>query len=93
MQESRRSRITEEEIRYLESLDQYKRRDVLCNALDVSIKDEEEAVPTYEDLKEALYTYLPETYINDIINPIIADERRHKEELSKLSSRMRCKKR
>lgn len=85
-------RVTKEDILILESLGQYERRDILCHTLDDSIKDEEDAVPTYEDLREYLYTYLPRTYINDIINPIISDESRHKEELSKLASRMGCKK-
>jgi len=66
---------------------------MLCKPLGDAIKDEEDAVPTYEDLRASLYTYLPETSINEIINPIILDERRHKEVLSKLSSRMGCKKR
>jgi|GEM_PF-5820224 rubrerythrin len=93
MQESRRYRITKEELSLLESLNQYERRDMLCKPLGDAIKDEEDAVPTYEDLRASLYTYLPETSINEIINPIILDERRHKEVLSKLSSRMGCKKR
>jgi rubrerythrin len=93
MQESRRYRITKEELSLLESLNQYERRYMLCKPLGDAIKDEEDAVPTYEDLRASLYTYLPETSINEIINPIILDERRHKEVLSKLSSRMGCKKR
>lgn len=86
-------RITKEELSLLESLDQYERRDIICISLVDVIKDEDDAVPTYEDLRSSLYTYLPETSINEIINPIISDERRHKEVLSKLASRMGCKKR
>lgn len=94
MQEStRKPRITKEDILLLESLDQHERRDMLCKPLCDAIKDEYDAVPTYEDLRKSLYTYLPETSINEIINPIISDERRHKEVLSKLASRMGCKRR
>lgn len=90
---TKKHRITEEVLSNLESLDQYQRRDILCKTLGDSIKDEEDAVPTYEDLRASLYTYLPWTYINEIINPIILDENKHKEVLSKLYSRMGCKKR
>jgi rubrerythrin len=93
MQESRRPRINKKDLLLLEDLDQYQRRDVICNILSDVIKDEEDAIPTYEDLRTSLYTYLPETSVNEIINPIMSDERRHKEVLSKLASRIGCKKR
>lgn len=92
MQEStKRPRITKEDLLLLESLDQEHRREILCNTLNVVIKDEEEAVPTYEDLRKSLYTHLPRSDVNDIINPIISDVHRHRRVLSKLASSIGCK--
>ena len=88
---TRKPRITKEDLLLLESLDQYQRKDIICETLGVVIKDEEDIIPAYEDLRESLYTYLPITYIIDIMNPMISEKNRNKEELSKLSSRMRCK--
>ena len=88
---TRKPRITKEDLLLLESLDQYQRKDIICETLGVVIKDEEDIIPAYEDLRDSLYTYLPRTYISDIINPMISQKIRNKEELSKLSSRMRCK--
>ena len=93
MKESiKRARVTEKDLHLLASLDQWHRKDILCNTIDVVIKDEEVAIPTYEDLKKSLYTYLPISDVKDIINPIISDENRHKKVLSKLASNIGCKK-
>ena len=93
MQESmKRSRVTEKDLLLLESLDQWHRRDILCNTLGAVIKDEEDAIPTYEDLKKSLYTHLLISDVNDIINPIISDENRHKKVLLELASKIGCKK-
>ena len=88
----KRPRVTEKDLRLLESIDQYHRRDILCNTLGVVIKDEEDAIPTYEDLRKSLYTHLLRSDVNDIINPIISDENRHKKVLLNLASNMGCKK-
>lgn len=88
----KRPRVTEKDLRLLESLDQYHRRDILCNTLDVVIKDEEDAIPTYEDLRKSLYTHLLRSDVNDMINPIISDENRHKRVLLELASKIGCKK-
>lgn len=89
---TRKPRMTKEDLLLLESLDQYQRKDIICDTLNAVIKDEEDLIPAYEDLRDSLYTYLPRTYIGDIMRPIISEKIRNKEELSKLSSRMRCKK-
>ncbi len=92
MQErKRRPRITGEDIRLLESLDQYHRRDILCNTINLVIRDEEDAIPTYEDLRKSLHTHLLRTDVNEIIDPILSDERRHKDVLSKLAIKLGCK--
>ena len=85
--------ITDADIQRLESLDQYKRRDELCKILAPVINDEEIAVPIYEDLKKALKTHFLVTDVNDMIDPIIKDKRRHKNVLTGLSDKMGCGKR
>jgi len=87
----RRPRITAEDISLLESLDQYHRRDILCNTINLVIRDEEDAIPTYEDLRKSLYTHLLRTDVNEIIDPILSDEHRHKDILSKLATKLGCK--
>lgn len=92
MQErKRRPRITGEDIRLLESLDQYHRRDILCNTINLVIRDEEDAIPIYEDLRKSLHTHLLQTDVNEIIDPILSDKRRHKDVLSKLAIKLGCK--